>query len=227
MQRRHVYLRLTAALILFLSANVVCAQDQNLLPKYGPTPKSEALQAADATFLSTMDKLYHGDRTKGSEDLALRGWQYLSQHDLEDAMRRFNQAWLLNGRNGTAIWGMAAVEGSLGKLDDSLKLFAEADTLIHDNLNFSVDYAKAVGMTGAKRNDDALLSDAFGRFENIYQKAPLNTDNLQNWAITLYGIGKYSEAWEKVKLAEATPNKGALDPRFITALQSRMPRPQN
>jgi hypothetical protein len=31
-------------------------------------------------------------------------------------------------------------------------------------------------------------------------------------AITLFSIGRYSEAWAKVKLAEATPNKDDLDP---------------
>jgi hypothetical protein len=45
--------------------------------------------------------------------------------------------------------------------------------------------------------------------------------------MTLFGIGKYSEAWAKVKLAEVTPNKDELDPRFLSALQSRMPRPEN
>jgi hypothetical protein len=45
--------------------------------------------------------------------------------------------------------------------------------------------------------------------------------------MTLFAVGKYSDAWEKVKLAEATPNKGDLDPRFLEALQARMPRPKN
>jgi hypothetical protein len=45
--------------------------------------------------------------------------------------------------------------------------------------------------------------------------------------MTLFGIGKYSEAWAKVKLAEATPNKDQLDPRFLADLQSRMPPPEN
>ena len=130
-------------------------------------------------------------------------------------MRRFNQAWLLNNDNGIALWGMAAIEASSEKLDESLKLFAEAEKFVVDEINFSVDYAKAIGMAGAKRNDDALLKDAFGRFERIYQKAPQNAMNLQNWAITLFRIGRYPAAWEKVKLAEATPNKGDLDPRFF------------
>jgi hypothetical protein len=82
-------------------------------------------------------------------------------------------------------------------------------------------------MAGVQLKDDALLKFAFNRFEFNYQKAPQNVLNLQNWATTLFGVGRYSEAWAKVKLAEATPNKDELDPRFLAALQSHMPRPQN
>lgn len=165
-------IRVWLAAVLVLPAGLASAQDQNLLPKYGSQPKSEALKAADAKFISATDEEYHGDRNKASADLASRGWQYLSQQDFEDAMRRFNQAWLLNNNNGTALWGMGAVEGGLGRLDESLKLFAEADKLIGDNLNFSVDYARVIGMAGATRHDNTLLKDAFDRFERIYQKAP-------------------------------------------------------
>lgn len=200
-------------------------QDQNLLPKYGSLPKSEALKRADATFVASMDQIYHGDLSKASADAAARGWQYMSQRNPEDAMRRFNQAWLLNHNNGIAIWGMAAVEGSFGHFDESLKLFSEADNLVVDNINFSVDYARSLGMAGAERKDDKLLKIAYNRFEHNYEKAPDNVLNLQNWAITLFAVGRYSEAWQKVKLAEATPSGGHLDPNFLAALQSHLPRP--
>jgi tetratricopeptide (TPR) repeat protein len=159
--------------------------------------------------------------------MAAHGWQYLAAGDPEDAMRRFNQAWLLKNDCGVALWGMAAVEADWGKLDDSLKLFSEAEKFVSGEINFSVDYARAIGMVGSQRHDDALLKDAFDRFQRVYDKAPQNTKNLQNWAMTLFAVGKYSDAWEKVKLAEATPNKGDLDPRFLEALQARMPRPKN
>jgi len=223
---RLVHILLTAALIL-VCANSACADDRNLLPKYGSLPKAAWQKEADANFIAAIDEEYQGDRIKASSDLALRGWQYLAGRDLASAMRRFNQAWLLNNHNGIALWGMGAVEASLGKVDESLQLFAEAEKFVGDEINFSVDYAKAVGIAGVDRKDDALLKDAFDRFERIYQKAPQNTRNLQNWAMTLFGVGKYSEAWEKVRLAEATPGKGDLDPRFLKALQSRMPRPHD
>jgi tetratricopeptide (TPR) repeat protein len=215
------------AAVLILCANFACADDRNLLPKYGGLPETAIEKEINATFISAMDEDYHGDRKKASMDMAMRGWQYLAAGDLDNAMRRFNQAWLLNKKNGTALWGMAAIQASSGKYNDSLKLFAEAEEFVGSEINFSVDYAKPVGKAGIAQRDDALLKDAFDRFERVYRKAPQNTLNLQNWAMTLFGIGKYSEAWAKVKHAEVAPNKDQLDPRFLSALQSRMPRPEN
>jgi tetratricopeptide (TPR) repeat protein len=226
MQRRQLILVPLAA-TLILCANPARADDRNVLPKYGSLPKTKEQIAADERFVSAIDEQYRGDRNKASADLAARGWQYLAGGNPADAMRRFNQAWLLNNSNGTALWGMGAIQASSGKFDDSLKLLAEAEKFVGNDINFSVDYAKALGMAGAKIGDDALLKDAFDRFERVYQRAPDNALNLQNWAMTLFSIGKYSDAWAKVKLAEATPNKGDLDPRFLAALQSRMPRPRN
>jgi tetratricopeptide (TPR) repeat protein len=224
-RRRLVHVLLTAALI--SCANLACADDRNLLPKYGGLPETAIEKEINAKFISGMAQDYRGDLKKASMDMAMRGWQYLAAGDLDDAMRRFNQAWLLNKKNGTALWGMAAIEASSGKYDDSLKLFAEAEKFVGSEINFQVDFAKSLGMAGVKLSDDTLLKYAFNRFEFVYRKAPQNTLNLQNWAMTLFGTGKYPEAWEKVRLAEATPNKDQLDPRFLADLQARMPRPQN
>lgn len=67
---------------------------------------------------------------------------------------------------------MAAIQASSEKFDDSLKLFAEAEKFVGNDINFSVDYAKALGKAGAKLGDDDLLKDAFDRFERVYQRAP-------------------------------------------------------
>jgi tetratricopeptide (TPR) repeat protein len=226
MQKKRLLIFLAAAALVF-SSQLVCAQDTNLLPKYGLLPKPKWQMKADANFISAMDDEYHGDRAKASAAMSARGWQYLQSGDDDTAMRRFNQAWLLDSTNGVALWGMAAVEANAGKFDESLKLFAEAEKSQSDVLNFSVDYAKSIGMAGVARRDEVLLNDALGRFERIYQKAPDDTDNLINWAKTLFGVGNYAEAWTKVKLAEVTPNKAILNPSFVAALQAKMPRPQD
>jgi tetratricopeptide (TPR) repeat protein len=212
--------------VLVLCAGLACAQDRNVLPKYGELPKLDWQKASDEAFLKATDEEYHGDRKQASADTAMRGWQYLREGDPDDAMRRFNQAWLLDSANGTALWGMAAIEADAGKFDESLKLFAEAEKSVGEQLNFSIDHARIIGVVGVARKDDSVLRDAFDRFARIHQKAPENSRNLRNWAVTLFGAGKYSEAWEKVKLAEATPDKGHLDPEFLKSLESRMPRPK-
>ncbi len=213
------------SLALSLAASGAFAQDINLQPKYGGQAKNDAQQAADEKFIVSIDGQYKGDRKKAAEDLATRGWQLLRQGNAPDAMRRFNQAWLLDSSNGTALWGMAAFEAGSGKLNESLTLFAEADRIVGGDIDFSADYAKALGIAGAQTRNESMLKDAFTRFARVHEKAPQHTHNLQNWAITLFYVGNFAEAWKKVKLAEATPRRAELDPRFLAALQSMMPRP--
>jgi hypothetical protein len=75
--------------------------------------------------------------------------------------------------------------------------------------------------------DDVLLGNALDRYQRIYAKAPKNVRNLKNWAMTLYQKERYAEAWKKVKLAEALPDKNQLDPQFIAELEGHMSRPQD
>lgn len=219
----------TLRILILLSASLVfsiaSAQELNLQPKYGLVPKSEAQLAADAKFIASIEEHYKGNRKKASDEIASRGWQLLRQGNIPEAMKRFNQAWLVDNANGIALWGMAAVQSVSGKFEQSLKLFSEAESIVGSDIDFSADYAKAVGFAGAQAKNATLLNDAFSRFSRVYEKAPQHTLNLQNWAITLFYVGNYAEAWKKVKLAEATPRRAELDPNFIRALQGKMSRP--
>jgi tetratricopeptide (TPR) repeat protein len=220
------FVRLLCYLLLFgLACQPAFAQNTNLLPKYGLLPKSEAQKAADAKLIAGIDEYYKGDRKKGAQYAASRGWQLLRQGNRPDAMKRFNQAWLLDNTNGNAIWGMAAIQADAGKFDESLKLFAEAEGFVGKDIDFSVDYARMLGMAGVQTNNETLQKDAFVRFARLYEMAPQNTLNLQNWAITFFYLGNYAEAWKKITLAEATPRRADVDLTFLAALQARMPRP--
>jgi tetratricopeptide (TPR) repeat protein len=218
----------TALSLLFLSIfsfHVAYAQQRNLQPKYGSTPANEAQKKADKEFIAAMDEHFKGDRKKASEDASTRGWKYLRQNNAQDAMKRFNQAWLLDHANGAALWGMAAISSVNDKTDESLKLFAEAEHYVGTDIDFAVDYAFALGIAAAKANNATLIKEALARFSRLYGRAPQHTLNLQNWAITLFYVGNYAEAWKKIRLAEATPRHAELDKRFIAALEEKMPRP--
>lgn len=206
--------------------NSVTAQEINLLPKYGLLPKNKAQIAADEKFLAFMDKHYKGNRKMASEEVIKLGWQFFRQGNMKDAMRRFNQAWLLDNTNGSALWGMAVIQDQIpGDMNEILQLFHEAEQFIENDIDFSTDYAKAIGIAAAQSNSDALLKEAFLRFAKVFEKDPQHVMNLQNWAITLFYIGNYGEAWKKIALAEASPRRSEMNPKFIAALQEKMPRP--
>jgi tetratricopeptide (TPR) repeat protein len=207
------------------SVNVALAQNINLLPKYGNEEKTPEQKAIDAQFLKGLDDSYKGDRKKASIEIAQGGWQFVANGNLDNAMVRFNQAWLADNKNGLSIWGMGVVLATSGQFERCLPYFAEADGLIGTNIGFSVDYAKVLGIAGAELNNAAYTNDALIRFAKIYSLQPDNTLNLQNWSITLFYNNKFKEAWDKLKLAEATPGKADIDPNFVAALQAKMPRP--
>ena len=115
-------------------------QEINLQPKYGLLPKNEAQKTADAAFLAGIDSRYQGNRKKAAEDLSARGWQSLRRNAAPDAMRRFNQAWLADASNGSALWGMAVVQAGSGRFQESLELFAEAERVIGGDIDFAADH---------------------------------------------------------------------------------------
>jgi len=223
----------TALILSILLTACLCAcaakpqtppEDPDSLPKYGLLPRNAAQRAADDAFITETDQEFHGDRKKAAADIAGRGWYLLHQGDAATAMKRFNQAWLLDPENGSALWGMAALRGQAGKFTEALALFAEAEQLVGDDVDFMADQAKTIGFAGLQQKDDGLIDTALTRFSYINDRAPENTLNLQNWAIVLYFLGNYGEAWEKIGLAMATPGKDQLNAEFISKLQSKMPR---
>lgn len=217
----HLILRYFVVLNLFIF--LATASETNMLPKYGLIKKNESEQKADEKFIASVKEQYKGNLTKAAEDVALSGWRYLRQNDNINAMKRFNQAWLLDKKNGTALWGMAVITlpRSMAK---SMELFAEAEQYKKEDIDFAVDYSRAMSYRAIQLKDVTLLRNALDKYSEISKKAPNHTLNFQNWAITLYQVGDYKQSWEKIKLAEATPRKNELDKNFLEALEAKMPR---
>jgi tetratricopeptide (TPR) repeat protein len=201
------------------------AQNDGLLPKWGRAASDTDLSASDQGFLADVDRQYQGDRQKASAAIATEGWKLLRQGKSNEAMLRFNQAWLLRSSNGNALWGMGQITANRGLANESLKLFGEANRLIGFELDFAVDYARALSLASVKLGDKKLQDEAFKRFAQIQARAPQHTLNLQNWAIAFYFAKQYPAAWNKIKAAQATPRGQEVDPQFVAELQQKMPRP--
>ena len=218
--------KIILTLVLWMSASFfVFAQDLSLLPKYGEVPKSPVQLDADAKFLSGIDRHFGKDRQRAAAESSKRGWQMLQQGKKDDAMRRFNQAWLLNPLSGAALWGMGTLQMEQEKFTQGLDLYEEASRYVKDDIDFKVDHARALGVAGATTKNKALLEKAWLMFAENYRQAPAHTLNLQNWAITLFYTERYADAWQKLILAENTPRGKEVDRGFVTALSDKMTRP--
>ena len=82
-------------LIIFGSCHSQENKIDNTLPMYGGTEKSKEHKEIDEEFIEDCLKQF------GSIDSSVNvqidnAWRYFYHNDLETAMKRFNQAWLLN-----------------------------------------------------------------------------------------------------------------------------------
>lgn len=90
-----------------LIAGAAPAQPLNEQPMFGGLPKSPAMIKADEELIASAAK--YGSRAKTSDMSVTLGWRYLGKRDIPAAMKRFNQAWLLDPTNGDAFHGFAVI----------------------------------------------------------------------------------------------------------------------
>jgi len=114
----------------------------NEMPMYGGVTKNAEMIAADEKFIADVLKLGY-TRASGSDKAVARGWDFVRQHDIPTAMKRFNQAWLLDPDNGDAFHGFAIVvmdrDGDAARADD---LFKQGEAKPRQSPGIYLDYGR-------------------------------------------------------------------------------------
>ena len=85
-----------------------CPQGINLLPMYGRVQKCDEQLQDDDQFIIECDK-HFANRAQATRFHIDKGWSYFYQNDLDMAMKRFNQAWLLDSTDADVYWGFGNV----------------------------------------------------------------------------------------------------------------------
>ena len=112
--------RVVFGLICLISINLSFAQKpDNNEPRYGNIIKSKSDLDADNNFILEVVKKY-GSRTEAARKHTEFGWDYLKQGDNVTAMKRFNQAWLLDSTLLDIYWGFGAVIGARNQYDQAI-----------------------------------------------------------------------------------------------------------
>src|SRR5262245_27813468 len=117
-----------ALFLLFSSAGAGDpSADPDTLPMFGQPaiPRSEARKKSDESFIRD-NTLRFKTRPAGAIVFAAQGWTALRAKQLDLAMQRFNQAWLMNPNYYGAFWGFGAILSQRGQLVEAIEQLESA-----------------------------------------------------------------------------------------------------
>jgi tetratricopeptide (TPR) repeat protein len=202
------------------------------LPMYGQpgVARPESLKKIDEDFIRDATFRF-GNRQAASRALAEQGWTSVRKDMLDTAMRRFNEAWLLNPKNYQAFWGFGAVLSEQGKLAEAIEQLETARELIDDpkqRVALLSDLGAVHSSYGARLSADKQLDRAQhfvianNRFAESLEIDPNYARSWREWAFSLYEQERYSEAWVKAKRAMEL-NSEPFPTGFLDTLRKKVP----
>ena len=195
--------------ILMLFCRVAFAENKQVpieeQPMYGSIPPTPELQKANDEFIKEIVK------ANGSKEAALQltldiAWDYLKKGDLKLAMKRLNQAWLLDPNNARVHFGFGLVLVEQHNDQEAIKSYTKA---IEIDSKLSIAYYNRAG----SYNTLGLYSDAVDDFTKVIELDPADGQAYYNRAGNYFLLKKYDESWKDVHKAESLEYKP--DPKFL------------
>ena len=178
--------------------------------------------------------LRFGSREAASRAMAAQGWDAVRSRNLDQAMQRFNQAWLLSPKNYQAFWGFGAVLSERGKLAEAIGQLETAReladdpsqmTALHSDIG-TVHSEYAAHLPPEKQLERAhhfVVANQY--FTESLDRNPNYAASWREWAISLYRQERYSEAWIKAQRARELKAEPFPD-SFLKDLQDKLGQPK-
>jgi tetratricopeptide (TPR) repeat protein len=203
------------------------------LPMYGGMNREAepSLKEADRQLIEGAIKEF-GSRESASAGFANIGFGYYYRNEFDEAMRRFNQAWLLNPRSPDVYWGFASVLHDQQKYCEAKEMIDKALALNPpENRGFYPDAGRMYTLcaisnaTLSEKDKERLIEES----ERLYRKAeeiePDKAYLYLSWATAYYWRGQYEDAWKMVEKHREAGGKTLPDDHFVSMLRAKMPEP--
>jgi tetratricopeptide (TPR) repeat protein len=172
-----------------------CPQNINILPMYGNVKKCGEQLQIDKDFIHECDSLFHNDRSKAAEYHINFGWDHFYKNDLNNAMKRFNQAWLLDSINANIYWGFGSILGMKGEYEKSLSYFEKSILMNPNNEKVYECIATSYGNMFFQTKDINYLKKSI---HYLYKSIKLRPNNPEAYA-KLTGCYSYFIQTDSVK----------------------------
>lgn len=197
------------------------------IPMYGQPEvvRPDFLKKADEDFINKAAAGL-GSREEASKAWYAQGERFMSEGNLDYAMRRYNQSWLLNPNNYQPYWGFGRILLQQGKGDDAIGFLEKAEVLIDDQYQkvaLLTDLGSAYSYKA--KEQVSFYAKANDKFAESIALDPSYPNSWRRWAYSLYEQGSYKEAWDKVKKAQSL-NARPFPPAFLASLRAKAPEPE-
>ena len=201
-------------------------------PMYGGMDRQSVpeLKQADEQLIAGTTKEF-GSREKASDAFVDQGIRYYKSDNYAGAMRRFNQAWLLNPNNPDVFWGFGMVFHDEGNVCEAKNMLDRAISLKLSKPIALADAGRIYTLCAVSNQslDSATKQQHFTTSEELYKKAssasPNNDYIYGSWATAYYWRGDYARSWEMVAKARSL---GFVFPgQFLNLLRQKMPEPRS
>jgi hypothetical protein len=201
------------------------------VPMYGGFDRSiiPELQKADEAFIESTASAF-GGRKRASKVWVDQGFVHYKRDELDMAMRRFNQAWLLDPENPEVYWGFGSVMHDRGFAFGAYNMQMRAYKLGFRDAGFLADLGRVAALRTIEVSDlsPEERSSYLAESDSFYAQAVVSGEDLayvyDSWSSVNYLIGNYSVAWEKLKTARVYG--GGVNAEFVEALVQKMPEPR-
>lgn len=130
------------------------AQDQNV-PMWEGVTKTERQRLADIAFIASVSKATKGNIELGVKRAIYLGWEFVAQNNPNEAIARFNQAWLLDPDYPDIYWGFAVATAHQGApLPTVERFFAKAEKAKPNDPYLLADHGRILQQRG--ENEKAI-----------------------------------------------------------------------
>jgi tetratricopeptide (TPR) repeat protein len=185
-----------------------CPQGINKLPMYGNQKKCEEQIKYDNDFLAECGKTFE-NRKIASKYHVERAWDYFYKNQLDTAMMRFNQAWLLDSLNADVYWGFGNILGIQSDFKSSIMFFEKSIQLNPDNSKVWQSISTSYGQQFFQTKDIGLLNKTIECLKKSLELDPKNTQVLGQLT------GAYSYFMQKDSALRYLRMTDEIDPNMI------------
>ncbi len=203
------------------------------VPMYGGMDRAAnpRLKKGDDEFIGNVTRHY-GSREKASIAFAEQGFAFYQRNENAKAMRRFNQAWLLNPNNPDAYWGFSVVAHDKGEYCEAIDLMETGLSKGPLHKSYMPDLAVLYAACALHGNLSTGQEQQrhYDRSNELFLAAEQDSEVSKpylyfQWARTNNALGRYDEAWAAVKKYREHTDE-PFDRELLDRLSKNAPEPK-